>query len=305
MIQLSRQLAKNNATRNPPPELSIRKQREKKMPPSGLAIVMGAGPTTSSGIARVLAHPSRGNLAVALVSRSGDAALAERLTRESQGGILHAFKSDTSEESLNKVVPEIKAWATGLGSSNLKLRLAVWNIKHSHKVPFEDESAARFGDSLQTYVTGAMVFSQLCLKWMLGQYDADTELSNEEGEEVMAKKGTIIFTGTLGAMRTNPGYAAYGAGRAGVRMLAQSLAREYSARGVHVVHAIANGGIVDVDTMDKALTDELEEKQAKHKARMGERIRAESVGQLYLDLARQPCDLWVHELDMRPAREKF
>lgn len=30
------------------------------------------------------------------------------------------------------------------------------------------------------------------------------------------KKGTIIFTGTLGALRSNEGYAAYGAGRSGV-----------------------------------------------------------------------------------------
>ena len=275
------------------------------MPPSGLAILMGAGPATGSGIARVLAHPSKGNMAVALVSRSGDATLAERLARESQGGVLRAFNSDTSEASLARVVAEIQTWSMGLGGQELKLRLAVWNVKHSHKAPFEDETAARFGDSLQIYVTGAMAFSQLCLKWMLGQYGTDTHIDAGDGDEAMTKKGTLIFTGTMGALRTNPGFAAYGAGRAGVRMLAQSLAREYSARGVHVVHAIANGGIADVDTTDTALAADLEAKQARQKTRMGERIRAESVGQLYLDLARQPCDLWIHELDMRPAREKF
>jgi NAD(P)-dependent dehydrogenase (short-subunit alcohol dehydrogenase family) len=261
------------------------------MPPSGLAILIGAGPTTGSGIARILANPSHGNLAVALLSRSGDAGLADRLSRESHGGVLRAFKADTSsEQSLGQAFGEVKDWAS---DQNLKLRLAVWNIKHSHKTPFEEESAGRFGDSLQTYVTGAMVFSQLSTKWMLEQ-DPDTR--NEE----MVKKGTVIFTGTLGSLRTNAGYAAYGAGRAGVRMLAQSLAREYSARGIHVVHAIANGGIVDVND---ETTSENKEKLAKVK--LGERIRAESVGKLYLQCMQQPCDLWVHELDMRPAREKF
>ncbi|OAP62336.1 hypothetical protein AYL99_04539 [Fonsecaea erecta] len=274
------------------------------MPPTGLAILLGAGPTTGAGIARVLARASQGNLAVALLSRSGDVQLAERLSRESDGGVLKAFKTDTTEQSLNRVFDEVQQWSASLGN-DVKLKLAIWSIKHSHKTPFEDESAQRFGDSLQTYVTGAMVFSQLCLKWMLAQYPADVEPSSEGGaEEEMVKKGTLIFTGTLGALRTNPGYAAYGAGRAGVRMLAQSLAREYSAKGVHVVHAIANGGIVDADVSGGTEADA--DAKAKHaKVLLGERIRAESVGKLYLECMRQGCDLWVHELDMRPAREKF
>ena len=272
---------------------------------------MGAGPTTASGIARILAHPKKGNLAVALLSRSGDDSLAERISRESQGGVLKAFKTDTSQEQLGQTVPAIRKWAESLSSGSgpelkLKLKLAVWNIKHSHRVAFEEEDLTRFGDSLQTYVTGAAVFSQLCLKWMLDQYqgrDAEVEHDDETGDEVARKKGTIIFTGTLGALRTNPGYAAYGAGRAGVRMLAQSLAREYSAKGVHVVHAIANGGIVDVDTSADGVVDDLQQKM--EKVRMGENIRAESVDRLYLDVSRQSSDLWVHELDMRPAKEKF
>ncbi|KIW84357.1 hypothetical protein Z517_03607 [Fonsecaea pedrosoi CBS 271.37] len=272
------------------------------MPPTGVAILLGAGPTTGSGIARVLARPSQGNLAVALLSRSGDVQLAERLSRESDGGVLKAFRTDTTEQSLSNVFEEIKKWSESLGQDG-KLKLAIWSIKHSHKTPFEEESAQRFGDSLQTYVTGAMVFSQLCLKWMLAQYPADVEKSSASGSEEMIKKGTLIFTGTLGALRTNPGYAAYGAGRAGVRMLAQSLAREYSAKGVHVVHAIANGGIVDVDASVGAEGDDAKAKEAK--VALGEKIRAESVGRLYLECMRQSCDLWVHELDMRPAREKF
>ncbi|KAJ9602545.1 hypothetical protein H2200_013088 [Cladophialophora chaetospira] len=272
------------------------------MPPSGLAILLGAGPTTGAGIARVLSRPSQGNLAVALLSRSGDATLADRISKESNGGILKAFKSDTSEKSLTNAFDEVKQWASSI-DKDLKLKMAVWSIKHSHKTPFEDETSSQFGDSLQVYVTGAMVFSQLSVKWFLAQYPEDSAKNAESGEEEMIKKGTLIFTGTLGALRTNPGYAAYGAGRAGVRMLAQSLAREYSAKGVHVLHAIANGGIVDVDA--SAAADDAELKEKKTKALLGERIKAESVGRLYLDVSRQTCDLWVHELDMRPAREKF
>lgn len=75
-----------------------------------------------------------------------------------------------------------------------------------------------------------------------------------------------------------------------MRQLAQSLAREMSAKGVQVVHAIANGRIADEDSEE---------------TRRGERIAAEAVGKTYLWLAGQEPTLWTHELDLRPACEKF
>ena len=54
-------------------------------------------------------------------------------------------------------------------------------------------------------------------------------------------------TGTLGALRTNAEFASYGASRSSVRALSQALAREMSAKGIHVAHAIANGRISDAD----------------------------------------------------------
>jgi NAD(P)-dependent dehydrogenase (short-subunit alcohol dehydrogenase family) len=262
--------------------------------PNGLAILLGAGPTAGAGIARMLASPTHGNLAVALLSRSGDDdSLASSLRSSSGSQHLKAFKTDTSAAQLKSAFGRIKTWNAELG--NLKLKIAIWNIKHSHRVDFADETPERFGESLQIYVTGAMAFSQLCTKWMLEQYP-------DVPEHAMHKMGTLIFTVTLGALRTNPGYAAYGAGRSGVRMLAQSLAREYSAKGIHVVHAIANGGITDAyhDYGHGEKKQEDAEKVLK-----GAKMRAESVGRLYLTMMEQECDLWCHELDMRPAAERF
>lgn len=259
--------------------------------PTGLAILMGAGPTTASGIARVLASPSQGNLAVALLSRTGSADLAATLSQSSGGGVLHAFQADTSAASLQRAFKDIRAHPA---FKNLRLTVAIWNIKHSHKVPFEDETAERFEESLRVYVGGARNFAAECIQWMLSLDAADLAEEPAHNGASMRKRGTLIFTGTLGALRTNAQYAAYGAGRAGVRMLAQSLAREYSGRGVQVVHAIANGGITDSDEGTEG-----------EKVRAGAKMRAESVGKTYLWLSEQQCDLWVHELDMRPAAEKF
>ena len=273
------------------------------MPPSGLAILLGAGPTGGAGIARMLASPHHGNLAVALLSRTGDPQLASTLSTTSQGGTLKAFKTNTSRSSLEKTFKEIKTWSDSI-SPDLKLKLAVWNIKHSHRTPFLEETSDKFSESIEVYITGAMNFSQLTLQYMMAEHPKYTP-----EEEPLLKRGTLIFTGTLGALRTNTGFAAYGAGRSGVRMLAQSLAREFSPQGVHVVHAIANGAITDKYHEWHGEGQGAQMKQTGGEEAMkvlkGSAMRAESVGRLYLQMMEMECDLWVHELDMRPAAEKF
>lgn len=75
-----------------------------------------------------------------------------------------------------------------------------------------------------------------------------------------------------------------------MRQLAQTLAREMSEKGIHVAHTIANGAIADEHGDDQ---------------RGGKKMSADSVGKTYLWLHEQDPDLWTHELDMRPACEKF
>lgn len=128
-----------------------------------------------------------------------------------------------------------------------------------------------------------MAFAQETLK-LLFEPHGTTSLTDGG-----SKKGTLIFTGTLGALRTNAQFSAYGASRASVRMLAQGLAKEKE-KGVHVVHTIANGAIKDEDGEAQ---------------KQGKTMSAEAVGKTYLWLSEQDCCLWTHELDLRPAREKF
>ncbi|EFQ35095.1 short-chain dehydrogenase/reductase SDR [Colletotrichum graminicola] len=254
------------------------------MAPKGLAILIGAGPTSGAGIARILASPQHGNLAVALLARNPDNLhkLASDLGKSSDG-ILHPFPTDTQPDNLRRAFQQI---ADHPDFKDLKLKLAIYHVKNSSRKPFLEETPEAFNDSMSTYTTGAVVFAQEALKVMYAQNGGQTLLADTDG----AKKGTVIFTGTLGAMRTNQQYAAYGASRAAARMVAQSIAKEHSKFGVHVVHAIANGGIIDEEGQD---------------TRTGKKMRAEDVGELYLWLSQQPSSLWTHELDMRPAQEAF
>ncbi|KAI1848370.1 hypothetical protein JX265_008849 [Neoarthrinium moseri] len=257
------------------------------MPPSGLAILIGAGPTSGAGIARVLASPAHGNLAVALLARNKDnlTSLCESLRQTSGGGLLHAFPCDTKPSNLQQTFADIGAHPDFAG---LKLRVAVFHVKHSLKKPYLQTAPDEFERNVAEYTTGAFAFGQESLKMMYAQNGGETTLSQDP-----AKKGTIIFTGTLGALRTNAEFNAYGAGRSAVRMIAQGLGKEHSAKGVHVVHTIANGGIKD------------ETGENNKNISTGKMMSAESVGKVYLWLANLEPDLWVDELDLRPAQEKW
>ena len=129
-----------------------------------------------------------------------------------------------------------------------------------------------------------MAFSQESLK-LLFEHHGKTPLADGGPH-----KGAIIFTGTMGALRTNPKFASYGGSRSAVRSLAQAVAKEFSPLGVHGVHVIANGAIKD------------ENSEATHS---GKSMSADAVGKTYLWLAEQEPTLYTHELDIRPAQEKF
>ena len=56
-------------------------------------------------------------------------------------------------------------------------------------------------------------------------------------------RGTIIFTGASASIRGKPGFAHFSAAKAGLRMISQSMAREYGPLGIHVAHVVVDGGI--------------------------------------------------------------
>ena len=209
-------------------------------------------------------------------------ATKSNLARTAPGSVVEVFTSDTSPKALSEAFEDIRTHKSFQG---LKLSAAIYSIKNADVKPFMEETHDKFMAVMESYVGGAMAFSQEALK-LLFEHHGEQNLTETAGQ----KKGTIIFTGTLGAMRSNPKFASYGASRAGVRQLSQSLGKEFSEKGVHVCHVIANGGITDEDNED---------------VKVGKKIKAESVGKTYLWLINQDPDLFTSELDIRPAQEKY
>lgn len=57
---------------------------------------------------------------------------------------------------------------------------------------------------------------------------------------------TLIFTSATAAMKGSAQCATFAMGKFAMRALAQSLAREFGPKGVHVVHAIIDG-VIDIE----------------------------------------------------------
>ena len=106
--------------------------------------------------------------------------------------------------------------------------------------------------------------------------------------------GTLIYTGATGSLRGGARFSALAVGKFGQRALAQSLAREFGPRGIHVAHVIIDGQI------NLPRWREMQPERG-DETFLSPRAIAES----YWHLHRQDKTAWTHELDLRPAVEKF
>jgi NAD(P)-dependent dehydrogenase (short-subunit alcohol dehydrogenase family) len=125
-------------------------------------------------------------------------------------------------------------------------------------------------------------------------------LMGRESARVMLPRGrgTILFTGASASLRGRDGFSAFAGAKAGLRALAQSMARELAPRGIHVAHAVIDGAI---DTA--FIRDTFPERYAL-KDRDGI-LNPDHIAESYWMLHCQPRDAWTHELDLRPWTESW
>ena len=95
------------------------------------------------------------------------------------------------------------------------------------------------------------------------------------------------------------GYSAFAGGKAALRALAQSMARELGAEGIHVAHVVIDGAI---DT--EFIRSRFPERYAARKDNFGI-LNPESIAESYWMLHKQPRDAWTHEMDLRPWSETW
>ncbi len=111
-------------------------------------------------------------------------------------------------------------------------------------------------------------------------------------------RGTVIFTGASASLRGKPGFAHFAAAKAGLRAIAQSMAREFGPQGIHVAHVVIDGGIRGerlLSRMPRLLEERGEEGL----------LGIEAIAEAYWQIHRQPRSAWTHVVDLRPYKETF
>jgi len=115
---------------------------------------------------------------------------------------------------------------------------------------------------------------------------------------VPRSRGSLLFTGASASLRGKPGFAAFTAAKGALRNLAQSLARDFGPRGIHVGHVVVDGGIAG---------DRIIEGLPAFAAQKGEDglVDLDGIAELFAVLHRQPKTAWSHEIDVRTYKESF
>jgi len=232
------------------------------------AIVAGVGPGLGSSLARAFA---REGYAVALLSRRADSSdPAAKEIRASHGTALVVPTDVTRSQEVKAAVDKIRLqlgpitalayYASGYGRGS-----------------FLDLHPDQIRQSFDVGVMGAVHLAQAVIPEMLA-----------------IGHGFISLTGATAALRGRAGFAPLAMAKSSLRMLGQSLAREFHPKGIHVVHLVVDGQI------------ETPKLRAREPDRSIETtIPPDAIAQAVIYALKQPRNAWLHEIDIRPASELF
>lgn len=239
-----------------------------------IAVVIGAGAVEGIGGALALRAAAAG-YRVVVTGRTEDrvAALADHIN--GQGGTAVAHAADITQES---AVEGLFAAVDGMGG---ELDFVGYNAGNS----FRHDTLTMTGDFFET------AWRVCCFGGFLAGREAGRRMADRGA-------GTIVFTGATASVKSRPPFMAFASGKAGLRAVAAALARELGPKGVHVGHAIIDGGIDG---------EKLNSRNPDVRAARGENgmLQPVAIAEAYWQLHLQHPSAWSFEIDLRPFKETF
>jgi len=233
-----------------------------------VAVVVGAGPGLGAALAERFAA---GGYAVALAARSARhrKPIAERIRQA--GGRAEGYDCDAgSPASVASAFAHIR---DTLGEP----RVLLYNAGSYAPGGVLEMDPERFESAWRANCLGGFLTAREVLPAML-----------ERGS------GTIMFTGATASLRGGAGFAGLAVGKFGLRALAQSLAREFGPKGLHVAHFVIDGQIATPGTRER------------QPGRAEETYLAPAaIAETYWQVHRQERSAWSLEVDLRPHVERF
>lgn len=236
-------------------------------------VILGAG--APDGVGGALAHRfAAGGYHVIASGRSPDklASLAEAV--QATGGSIETRQVDVTSAA------DQDALFVSAGKAG-PLAAVLFNAGNNAPIPFDALEAETFEAFWRVGCLGAFLTAKRALP-----------LLTEQG------RGSLFFTGASASLRGKPNFAHFSAMKAGLRMLAQSLAREYGPQGVHVAHFLIDGA-VDGDNVRSRFAGYLDQ--------LGEdgSLTPSGIAEAFWYVHQQPRATWTQELDLRPFKENW
>lgn len=238
-------------------------------------LVWVAGVGASQGLGAALARRFARAGYTALVSGRSADKLARVVDEIAQaGGSALALPADTANER------EVEAAAQRVAEQG-SLAVAIYNAAHMVIGSSLDLQAADFKAALEGNALGGFLFGRAALRLLAPR-----------------GQGTLLFTGATAALRGKPPFGAFAAGKAALRSLSQTFAREFGPRGVHVAHVVIDGGI-DGERVRSLAPDRYAQRAPDGL------LQLDAIAEAYYQLHVQPRSAWTQELDLRPYSEPF
>lgn len=232
------------------------------------AIVAGVGPGLGAALARAFAKEG---FAVGLLSRQ----------RESSDPVASEIKSKNSKAL---VIPVDVTDREAVFAAVEKVRKEFGNITALAY------NASGFGRGLFLELDPEVIRQSFEIGTMGAVHLAHAAIP----DMLKAGHGFISLTGATASLRGRAGFAPLAIAKSSLRILGQTLAREFHPQGIHVVHVVVDGQI------------ETPRLRAREPQRAADTvIPPDAIAEAVLHAYRQPKNAWTHEIDIRPYVEKF
>lgn len=233
------------------------------------AIVIGVGPERGLG-AQLCKRFAAEGLRVIVAGRTKLALETIANDIASSGGQALPIVADATKEA------DVVAMFDRAGS---ELDLAIYNAGNNTPGRILEMEAGYFEQSWRVVCFGGFLFGREAVRRMLPN-----------------RAGTLLFTGASASLRGKAGYGAFNSAKAGLRILAQAMAKEYASEGIHVGHVVVDGAIAG-EKIFKRIPDAAQ--------RENSLVSIEGIVDTFAFLYRQPPRAWSFEVDVRTSQEKW
>ena len=253
------------------------------------AIVVGVGPDRGLG-AQLCRRFAGLGLKVFVAGRTKETLDAVVANIETDGGAAEAVVTDATDER------QVSALFDAAGDD---LTLAIYNAGNNAPGRIAEMDADYFERAWRVCCFGGFLVGREAVRRFLSGEPVPAPGSGGQAHESRSgTRGTLLFTGASASLRGRANFGAFNSGKGALRNLAQAMAKEYGADGVHVGHVVIDGGIAGEKLMQR-YPEYVESLGA------GGLISLEGIVDGYVHLYRQPPMAWTFEIDLRTSVENW